>query len=95
MKSTGTILVAIALSAATAQAQTINLSTMSCQDFVQADAVQINTIVSWLLGYYTDPAAPQIIDLGRLNTTRESFLAFCKQQPQFRVETAAEGILDK
>ena len=75
--------------------QQIDVSSMTCQQFVQSDDVRTNLIVAWLLGFYTDEQDPQVIDLSSLNKTRDRFINFCKQQPNFKMTTAAEGLLEK
>jgi len=75
--------------------QQIDVSSMTCQQFVQSDDVRTSLIVAWLLGFYTDEQDPQVIDLSSLNKTRDRFINFCKQQPNFKMTTAAEGLLEK
>jgi acid stress chaperone HdeB len=74
--------------------QQIDVSSMTCQQFVQSDDTRTNLIVAWLLGYYTDEQDPQVIDLSSLNKTRDRFVNFCKQQPNFKMTAAAEGLLE-
>jgi hypothetical protein len=75
--------------------QQIDVSAMSCQQFLQNDDSKINLIVTWFAGFYTESADPQVIDVGRINATRDRFVSFCKQQPDFKLTAAAEGLLEK
>jgi acid stress chaperone HdeB len=72
----------------------IDLSAMTCRDFVQSDQAQATLILAWFMGFYGEEEDPQVIDLGKLEETRSQFTAFCKQQPTFRMTVAAEGILE-
>jgi len=78
-----------------ANSQQIDVSSMTCQQFVQNDEAKINLIVAWFLGFYTDEQDPQVLDMSSLNKTRDRFITFCKQQPNFKMTAAAEGLLDK
>jgi acid stress chaperone HdeB len=83
---------------ATAQAdnqQKIDLAAMTCRQFVQADDKSVDLVMAWLLGFYAGEDEPQVLDLAKLDTVRKSFMAFCKEQPGFRLTTAAEGIFGK
>jgi hypothetical protein len=90
------VVLAIALTTlGNAEAQKLDVSAMTCQRFLQTSEVNIQVIVAWFLGFYSDAENPQVIDVGKLDNLRERFLTFCKQQPEFRMTTAAEGILGK
>jgi len=93
----GTIiaLAAVVLAPTAVNSQQIDVAAMTCQQFVQSDDARTNLIVAWLLGFYTDEQDPQVIDLNSLNKTRDRFINFCRQQPNFKMTTAAEGLLEK
>jgi hypothetical protein len=75
--------------------QQIDVSAMTCQQFLQNDDSKISLIVIWFAGFYTESQNPQVIDLGSINATRDRFVSFCKQQPDFKLTAAAEGLLEK
>jgi hypothetical protein len=77
------------------EAQKIDVSAMTCSQFTQSDEARVNLILTWFLGFYADVQNPQVIDLAKLDNARGSFIAFCKQEPTFRLTTAAEGLLGK
>jgi hypothetical protein len=87
-------LMASMTTAAFAGEQKIDLSAMTCRDFVASDQVKSTLILAWFLGFYGEEEDPQVIDLNKLEDTRAQFTAFCKQQPNFRMTVAAEGILE-
>ena len=93
------LLVTLALMAAIttdafASEQKIDLSAMTCRDFVASDQAKSTLILAWFLGFYGEEEDPQVIDLGKLEAARAQFADFCKQQPNFRMTVAAEGILE-
>jgi len=87
-------LMAAMTTAAFASEQKIDLSAMTCRDFVASDQAKSTLILAWFLGFYGEEEDPQIIDLGKLEAARTQFADFCKQQPNFRMTVAAEGILE-
>ena len=78
-----------------AEVQKIDVSAMTCRQFLQTSEGNIQVILAWFLGFYSEVENPQVLDLGNLDRLREKFLTFCKEQPEFRMTTAAEGILGK
>jgi HdeA/HdeB family len=87
-------LVAAMTAGAFAAEQKIDLSAMTCRDFVASDQAKSTLILVWFLGFYGEEEDPQVIDLGKLEAARAQFTDFCKQQPNFRMTVAAEGILE-
>lgn len=74
-------------------AQQYDFSEMSCAAYLQNDLqIQRDTAI-WFTGLYTDIGEPQILDLAAVADFQGKLTTFCKQQPTFRVATAAEGIL--
>jgi hypothetical protein len=96
MRLLNSLVLAIALtSLGNAEAQKLDVSAMTCQRFLQTSEVHSQVILAWFLGFYSEVENPQVIDFDKLENLRERFLTFCKQQPQFRMTTAAEGIFGK
>ena len=95
VKFAGAILVAAALAAASADAQTVDLSTIKCKDFVELPKDTINAITLWLDGYYTDEEDPTVVDLDKLKAKAEKLGAFCVQNPRMGLMTAAENVMAK
>jgi len=90
------VVLAIALTTlGKAEAEKLDVSAMTCQRFLQISEVHSQVILAWFLGFYSEVENPQLIDFDKLDNLRDRFLTFCKQQPQFRMTTAAEGILGK
>jgi hypothetical protein len=96
MRLFNSVVLAIALTTpGKAEAQKFDVSAMTCQRFLQTSEAHSQVILAWFLGFYSEVENPQVIDVGKLDNLRERFQTFCKQQPQFRMTTAAEGILGK
>jgi hypothetical protein len=87
-------LIATMTTAAWGNEQKIDLSAMTCSEFMKSDQTTGTLILAWFLGFYGEEEDPQVIDLDKLEQARTQFTAFCKQQPNFRMTVAAEGILE-
>jgi len=87
--------VATALATAKADAQKIDVSAMTCRQFVRNDEANSQIILAWFLGFYSEVESPQVIDLGKLDNFRQKLLSLCKEEPEFRMTTAAEGVFAK
>jgi hypothetical protein len=78
-----------------AEVQKIDVSAMTCRKYLQTSEGNIQVILAWFLGFYSEVEDPQVIDLGNLGRVRGKFVAYCKEAPDFRMTTAAEAILGK
>jgi len=87
--------IATALATAKADAQKIDVSTMTCRQFVGNDEGSRQVILAWFFGFYSEVENPQVIDLGKLDNFRQKLLSLCKEEPEFRMTTAAEGVFAK
>jgi hypothetical protein len=87
--------VATTFGTAEADAQKIDVSAMTCRQFVRSNEANGQVILAWFLGFYSEVGNPQVIDLGKLDSFRQKLLTLCKEEPEFRMTTAAEGILGK
>jgi hypothetical protein len=76
-------------------AQQYDFSEMSCAAFLQNDAQTQRETAIWFTGLYTDGAQNQVMDLSSIADFQNKLSTFCKQQPSFRIATAAEGILGR
>ncbi len=87
--------VAAMLSAAPAQAQVVNLSKMTCKEFLSTGKDGITFIWAWLYGYYADQDADPIIDFGKLTAKGQALAEACQKSPDKDVITIAEDIYEK
>src|SRR5687767_2252026 len=61
------IVLALAL-ATPASAQKLDLSTVSCKQFLESGKENIAFILMWLHGYWTDEDDPPIVDFDKMKT---------------------------
>jgi acid stress chaperone HdeB len=78
-----------------AQAETMDLSTIKCGDFVKGDKEQIGYIAMWLHGYYTgkNDDSP-VIDFDKFVKDAGKLGEFCGKNPTIGLITAAEKTLN-
>ncbi|MEP9352421.1 HdeA/HdeB family chaperone [Xanthobacter sp. KR7-65] len=90
------LIVAVALMAGmgSAAADKWDLSTMTCQQFLQADKPTITIILTWLDAYYKDEDAPPVIDTDKFVKNAEKLGAFCATSPNLGLITAADEVFD-
>jgi len=89
------VLAAVATTVPNIDGSKIDVSAMTCNQFLQSDQDRSNLILAWFLGFYAQVENPQVIDLTQLDQERIKFNTFCAQQPGFYMTTAAEGLLGK
>lgn len=71
-----------------------DLSTMTCQQFLQADKDTITIILTWLDAYYKDDDAPPVIDTDKFVKNAEKLAAYCAKSPSLGLITAADDVFD-
>ncbi len=99
MKTVRALAASLAVSAlllgAPAQAQVVNLSKLSCKEFLTTGKEGITFIWAWLYGYYADQDADPIIDFGKLTAKGQALAEACQKSPDKDVITVAEDIYEK
>jgi acid stress chaperone HdeB len=96
VKILSAILVAVSLAvAAPAQAQKLDLSTVTCKQFLESGKENISLILMWLAGYYSDEDDPPIVDFDKMKTDAEKLGEYCGKNLTTGVITAAEEVLSK
>ncbi|WP_315833284.1 HdeA/HdeB family chaperone [Bradyrhizobium prioriisuperbiae] len=92
---------AIILSAATlmvcstGHAETIDLSTLSCKQFLESGDDGIKMVLTWMDGWYKGDSDEAIIDTNVFVENAKKFGAFCATNPNISIVNAAEKILGK
>ena len=85
---------AVVLAAATpAQAQKVDLSTISCKQFLEMNRESISLILMWMAGYYSDQDAPPIVDFDKMKTDGRKLGEYCGKHPDDSIITAAEEVM--
>jgi len=79
--------------AAPANAQTVDMNTVTCKDFTSFDKDTTFAIVMWLDAYYRDEDDPPIINFDKMGQKAGKLAAYCRQNPTHALTTAAEPIM--
>jgi acid stress chaperone HdeB len=91
VKNLSAILVAAALAVATpAQAQKLDLSTITCKQFLESTPESISLILMWMAGYFADQDDPPIVDFDKMKEDSQTLAAYCAKNPTVGLITAAE-----
>jgi acid stress chaperone HdeB len=91
VKILSAIVTAAMLAAATpAQAQKVDLSTISCKQFLEMNRESISLILMWMAGYYSDQDAPPIVDFDKMKENATKLAGYCAKNPEVGLITAAE-----
>ena len=86
---------AMALSSAPAHAVVLDLSTMTCKQFVESSPDEIKMVLTWMDGWYKGDSDEAIIDTEVFVANAKKFGAFCGANPTISIVNAAEKILGK
>lgn len=78
-----------------AAAQSLDLSTIKCKDFLQSGKENIAVIITWLDGYYKEKDDPPVIDLANFSAKSEKLAKYCAENPDNGLITAADKTLSK
>jgi acid stress chaperone HdeB len=92
---TGAILLAaaLALSSAPAHAVVLDLSTMTCKQFIEGSQDEIKMVLTWMDGWYKGDSDEAIIDTDVFVANAKKFGTFCAANPSISIVNAAEKIL--
>jgi acid stress chaperone HdeB len=91
VKILSAIVTAAVLAAATpAQAQKVDLSTITCKQFLEMSRESISLILMWMAGYYSDQDAPPIVDFDKMKENATKLGGYCSKNPEVGLITAAE-----
>ena len=97
MKTPGSILLAATLlvSAAPANAVVLDLSTMSCKQFLESGDDAIKMVLTWMDGWYKGDSDEAIIDTDVFVENAKKFGTYCGKNPSISIVNAAEAVLGK
>jgi acid stress chaperone HdeB len=97
MKSIHVLLAAagMTMAAAPAKAVVLDLSTVTCKQFIGGDKDEISMVLTWLDGWYKGDEDEAIIDTDVFVANAKKFGTFCASNPNISVVNAAEKILGK
>jgi acid stress chaperone HdeB len=86
---------ALALSSAPAHAVVLDLSTMTCKQFIEGGDDTIKMVLTWMDGWYKGDSDEAIIDTDVFVENAKKFGAYCGKNPTISIVNAAESVLGK
>ena len=97
MKTIASMLFAAAfsLSSVPAHAVVLDLSTMTCKQFLESGEDNIQVVLTWMDGWYKGDEDNAIIDTDVFISNAKKFGAYCGKNPTVSIVTAADEILGK
>jgi acid stress chaperone HdeB len=94
MKITTALLAAALLSSSVpADAVVLDLSTMSCKQFIEGGPDEIKMVLTWMDGWYKGDQDEAIIDTDVFVENAKKFGTYCAANPGISIVNAAEKIL--
>jgi len=73
----------------------LDLSTMTCQEFLVTDKDEIRIILAWLDGYYKDEQDPAILDTDTMVANLKKLNEYCASNPIVGLITATNKLFGK
>ena len=95
MKIVGTAVLAAMLVAAAARAQAVDLSRLTCRDFLAGGGDGTGFMLAWLDGFYTNEDAPAVFDLETMKEKGAKLGEYCAKHPTIGLMTAAAQFMCK
>ena len=94
MKTISAIVIAMSLTvAAPASAQRLDLSKVTCKEFLDSGERTMSMILMWLTGFFTDEDETPVVDFDKLKSDAGKIGDFCRKNPTTSLMKAAEDIL--
>jgi len=84
-----------ALSSAPAHAVVLDLSTMTCKQFLDGGDDTIKMVLTWMDGWYKGDEENAIIDTDVFVQNAKQFGSYCGKNPNVSIVTAADEVLGK
>lgn len=75
-----------------AMADKIDLSTTTCEQFLQSDKTEMMLTLAWLDAYYKDADAPPVIDTDKFVANAEKLGGYCAANPSIGLITATDEL---
>jgi acid stress chaperone HdeB len=76
-------------------AQTLDMSTVKCKDFVTSSKDNVALILMWLQGLYAGEDSSPIVDFGKTEKDAKKLGEYCGKNPDHSVITAADEVVDE
>lgn len=78
-----------------AQAQKLDLNTITCKQFVEYDKENIGLLLMWMDAYFRDEDEPAVIDFERMKKIGGKLGAACAKDSGLSLVTVAEPIYEE
>lgn len=75
------------------RAQMVDLTTLTCKEFLAAGKDSVGMVMLWFDGYFTGEGDPAVIDFNRLKSQGEELGAYCADHPETTMMSAAEKVM--
>lgn len=76
-------------------ADVLDLSTITCAQFVSSGEDTIGNLLMWLQGYYTEDGDPTVLDKNKMEQIGGKLGGYCAANPDMGLLTAAEEVMGK
>jgi acid stress chaperone HdeB len=76
-----------------AAAQKLDLSTVTCKQFLDSGERTMSMVLMWLTGFFTDEDDPPVVDFDKLKVDAEKLGDYCRKNPATNLMSAAEEVL--
>jgi hypothetical protein len=75
-----------------APTQRFDLDLISCREFLSTDKRNINYLIVWLRGFWTEADQVMMLDLERVQADAEKVSHYCAENPEVKVFEAAKRL---
>jgi hypothetical protein len=75
-----------------APAQKFDLDLMSCRELLSTDKRNMNYLIVWLRGFWTEADHVMMLDLERVQADAEKVSHYCAENPEVKVFEAAKRL---
>ena len=76
-------------------AAVLDLSTLTCKQFIEGGDDEIKMVLTWMDGWYKGDSDEAIIDTDVFVANAKKFGTYCAKNPTISIVNAAESILGK
>jgi acid stress chaperone HdeB len=90
----GTLTAIVMATATPASAQKLDLSTVTCKQFLDRSKDNVELILAWLQGFWTDEDDPPILDFDKMKSDAAKLTGYCAANPNSDLVTAANAVLN-
>lgn len=73
----------------------IDMSKLTCEEFVKYDKDNMGSIMMWVEGYYTGDNDDPIVDFTKMAGDTAKILVYCGDHPKDDLITAADAVMGK